>query len=331
MGTNSPPTAKAAPPSLQSLSGPRRRAFTIIEILVASAVFMLLVVVLLSVLSQASTVTQRATAKISSFQGARTAFEAITRNLSQATLNSYWDYYPNATNPTDYIRKSELHFLIEPDGMGLGQSGTGQCIYFQAPIGSSASFSLSSLQNLLNAVGYFITYEQAEALPAPFTATSNEYRYFLMQAVEDTTNLAVYNSDTSSEWVNNIVDYAHPIAENIIFLGLWPRISPVDDPDGTALGRNYTYDSRAGASAANQPRTAHQLPPVVQVTMVALDEPSAKRLCTSSTPPFDFSDLFTDVGEYQDDIDEIEKRLTKEHANFRIFTAMIPLRESRME
>ena len=82
-----------------------RAGFTILEVMVASAVFVLLLGLLMSTISQTSTVTRRATEKVSAFQGARSAFELITSKLSQATMNSYWDY-DSPTTPTKYIRKS---------------------------------------------------------------------------------------------------------------------------------------------------------------------------------------------------------------------------------
>ena len=115
-----------------------RAGFTILEVMVASAVFVLLLGLLMSTISQTSTVTRRATEKVSAFQGARSAFELLTSKLSQATMNSYWDY-DSPTTPTKYIRKSELHFVVGPAGQTPlpGTSGTGQAVFFQAPGGAS--------------------------------------------------------------------------------------------------------------------------------------------------------------------------------------------------
>ena len=63
----------------------RAAGFTLVELLVASAVFMLILVLVLSITSQTSQVWKRSAAKIEAFQGARAAYETITTRLRQAT------------------------------------------------------------------------------------------------------------------------------------------------------------------------------------------------------------------------------------------------------
>ncbi len=111
-----------------------RRGFTLIEILVAIAVLSVLMVLVFSVIEDTSRIWRRSTAKIEAFQDARNAFQLITRTLSQATLNVYYDYfdsggssmaaYQRASNssalesftPDRYGRQSELSFQIGPNG-----------------------------------------------------------------------------------------------------------------------------------------------------------------------------------------------------------------------
>jgi uncharacterized protein (TIGR02599 family) len=325
------------PPVIAHRFHRRGGGFSLIEVVVASGVFMLMVAILFSVIGQTSTVTQRAGDKITNFQGARAAFDTITRNLSQATLNSYWDYYPRRSDnsppgwsPERYIRQSELHFLILPNGGGMGTPGTGQAIFFQAPLGLATNATLGRLQTLLNSVGYFIRYEPRGTLPG-FPSSGSSYRYQLMQAIEPTEDLSVYASTTGMAWTSGLGTHAVPVADNIVFLSFWPRLSPSDDPGGTNLSPNYSYNSRDGWDASPQPRTAHQLPPVVQVTMIAIDENSAIRLCTTASPPLNLAGRFTSASSYEEDIEAIEGLLSARGANFRVYTAMIPLRESRME
>lgn len=331
-----PAHAKNAPASAFSRTG-----FTILEVLVASAVLILLLGVLLSTISQTSSVTRRATSKISSFQGARTAFDLMTETLSQATLNSYWDYaYDDSTDPTKptrYLRKSELHFLVGNAGTApfAGTPGTGQAVYFQAPAGVSTGFD--GLETLLNAVGYFVSYGDEDALPAPFPAADPKYRYRLMQAVQPAESLGVYSNTTGNVWVSGVATSAVPVAENIIYLAAWPRKAPTEDPQGAALTSAYSYDSRLNASASPQPETAHQMPPTVQITLVAMDETSAARVCTSDTPPTEVSSAFAGLfqtsnqNQFDSDIATLQTRLGNAGINFRIFTALVPIRESKMQ
>jgi len=328
-------------------------AFTILEMLVASTVLVLLLGVVFSTISQTSTVTHRAASKISSFQAARAAFDLMTENLSQATLNSYWDYADsggsfrttnNAANftPHHYARRSELNFLIGNAGSDPfgGDAGTGQAVYFQAPAGVSTGYD--GLGSLLNAVGYYISYGSEDALPSPFpTPSQQRYRYRLMQAIQPAENLEVYGETSGNAWVEQVKDSAVPLAENIIYMAVWPRKVPTEDPEGTELttppnGSDYAYDSRLNATAISQPDTANQMPPMVQITIVAMDEASAARICTAATPPDTISKALENLFEtssqtqFDEDIRTLETRLADKKINFRIFTAHIPIRESKM-
>lgn len=311
-------------------------AFTILELMVAATVFVLILSMVLGVISQTSSVTQSASQKISAFQSARAAFDIMARNVSQATLNAYWDY--DAYPPTRYLRKSELHFLIGKSGVSPfpGTSGSGQALFFQAPSGVTGnSATYGGLETLLNAMGYFVDYGIQEALPAPFPTPAPVYRYRLMQAVQPTENLAVYASTTGDAWVSGMANTAAPIADNVICLIVWPRRSPEDDPDGLALSSNFDYDSRKDALSIPQPSTANQLPPAVQLTIVAMDEKSAARVCVTSSPPSEIANsltgLFQTTANYTDDLATLEGRLAANKINFRTFSSTFAIRESKME
>src|SRR5690349_5884687 len=125
--------------------------FTLVELLLAMAVAALIAVFLASMVNQTSSLWSNTKARVEQFRDARLAFEAITRRLSQATLNTYWDYYyPPGSNssslssstavaPIGYGRQSELRFVCG-SGTGLTAS-TGanaslrpaHAIFFQAP------------------------------------------------------------------------------------------------------------------------------------------------------------------------------------------------------
>ena len=98
------------------------------------------------------------------FRQARDGFDAISRRLSQATLNTYWDYDdPNV--PTRYIRQSELRFLSGPTEGLAGATGGGRRwpthgLFFQAPLGVSqpGADELTGMTTLLNSWGYFIEF-----------------------------------------------------------------------------------------------------------------------------------------------------------------------------
>lgn len=313
-------------------------AFTIIEILVASTILLLILGVVLTMISQTSSVTRRATDKVANFQGARTAFDIVTQTLSQATLNSYWDY-DNQVMPTRYLRTSQLHFLIGRSGENAlpGTPGTGQAIFFQAPVGVTLQRpSYGGLEDLLNGCGYYVRYGDDDALPSPFE-TVPKYRYRLMQCIAPTETLRVYDNTTGNAWVTSLASSALPIADNIICLLVWPRKPPAEDIEGTSLTTDFTYDSRLNSASVPQPVTANQLPPVVQITIVAMDEASASRFCKGASPPSEIGGLLnnlfanSDRTSFERDLLELEGRMANLKINYRLFSSFIPLRESKMQ
>ncbi|MDR1146470.1 MAG: Verru_Chthon cassette protein C [Verrucomicrobiales bacterium] len=316
-------------------SGPRVRrvfpGFTLIELLVSMSVFLILLTLLLTVVSQTSSIWQNARNKIDSFRSARFAFDLINRRLSQATLNVYGDY-DNPTSPTFYIRKSDLHFVIEPPPDN--NFGQGNAIFFQARLGKSNQPGHEGMDSLLNATGYYVTYGMDANLP-PFLAAMDRNRFRLMQYLEPSEDLAVYGT-TDSEWFKrDLTANSTVIAENVIFVLFWPRLSMEEEAGGLSLTDDYTYDSRQDANSAAAPITAHQQPPLVAVTLVAIDKVSADRLPDAAAPPGIVTACFKQLFEraepaaYAADLATLEERLNAARISYRIFTNTVPLRESK--
>jgi uncharacterized protein (TIGR02599 family) len=157
-----------------------------------------------------------------------------------------------------------------------------------------------------------------------------------MQAIEPTEEFDVYDSTSGRDWIDGVVGSANPLADNIIGMIVWPRKSPGEDPSGSALTLDYSYDSRANDTSSPQPETAAQLPPIVALTLVAIDEPSAARLCTGPSAPTEIATIMDGLFQvssqtgYDDDLRKLEARLVAANLTYRIFTAMIPIRESKM-
>lgn len=311
----------------------RRPGFTLLELLVALAVLALLFTLLGSIMMQSTSVWRSATNKIEAFQGARSAFDSVTRQLSQATLNTYWDY-DDPNQPGSYRRKSELHFLAGP-----GLAGESHAVFFQAPGGkTSRHAAYGGMEGLLNAGGYFVSYGEDQIPPLPGLARKRRYR--LMQWTQDTTELSVYETPGGRSWIDPAESEALPIADNIIALIIWPK---KPDQDAAAGAPSYAYDSRLNGTASPQPDTANQLPPVVQVTMVGIDEKSAARLETAGQMPAfvnaALAGLFEDPAKNAEDLAALEQRLqnpaglgfgdTGAGLEYRIFTSAVPMRESK--
>ena len=92
----------------------RERGFTLIEMLVSLVLLCLISLLLLTITGQTSRMWRYTTSRSEQFGAAGQAFDSISQRLSQATLNTYWDY-DNPNKPTKYQRQSQLRF---PHGSG---------------------------------------------------------------------------------------------------------------------------------------------------------------------------------------------------------------------
>jgi len=310
------------------------RGFTILELMVAAAVFMLLVAGLVGLTNQAGQAVRAGAAKIASSQGARAGFDLLSKNLAQATLNTYWRA-DNPDVPRNYVRSSDLHFLIQEAGAnGIGYPGTGQSVFFQAPLGHTAdSTSYGGLPSLLNAVGYYIDYTR-EPLPNVPNPPQARWRFRLMQMLVPAERMKTFASRAAGDrfsWFRppNFQDCVQPVADNVIALVL--RATQSNGEDVAGLNGRFSYDSRVDGTP--QPLTAHQMPPAVEVAMVALEEASAARLGGGETPPSVITDalqgLFLDTGSMDEDLAELESRLASERLGFRTYRTSVAILESR--
>lgn len=334
----------------------RDRAFTLVEVLVGCTVLIMLLGMLVTMTNHTTAIVRTASSRVDAFQSGRMAFDAITQRLSQATMNTYWDYY-NASNqrpdpstttgptspanfiPTNYGRASDLQFLIQSNG------SYGQSVFFAAPEAFSADPTKDQTQGLLNGIGYFVQYGSDQNY-RPSVVGKSRYRYRLMQTVQPAENFLVYASGTTSNWVgtgtSGVIGSAWPIADNVIALIVWPRLSVIEDPVGNVISQNYLYNSRVALPASGTfPIQYAQMPPSVQVTMVVIDDPSASRLDTgSTTEPVVINsaltrqnsageNLFTDVTQYDGDLKILTDALSAAHVNYEVFSSMVSLRESK--
>jgi len=152
------------------------------------------------------------------------------------------------------------------------------------------------------------------------------------------------------------------LAENIIALVLLPQLSVQDETSlsviaagtrtaGTYLAPNYTYDSSSMvANAQLQLATAagaawrkinprHQLPPIIRITMVAIDEKSASRLAkeeqtNNALQRMLRDDLFqvnrnNNAMDYSTDMRTLENFLKSKNINYRVFTTSVNINAAK--
>lgn len=348
-----------------------RAAFTLVEVLLSVTVLSLIMTLLVNTLAVTQRVYTGAQSRVEQFREARVAFESITRRLSQATLNTYWDYNdPNA--PTRYVRQSELHFICGPAAALLTQSGLdtklGHAVFFQAPMGVADDSAYRELNSSLNAWGFYLSFEEDTRLGTrpSFLGTRLDARRRcrLMEFSQPTERLQVYVPPggapsgfkgmntapfaATTAWYNNqqlVRDssvtppllQSRPLAENIIALVFSPR-SPV--PSGTSSARDYdiapdySYDSRRFLSEPASPVASlsrHQLPPTVQVTMVALDEASASRYEREGGSTADLADAawFKEATKHEADLLALTDRLSSLKLDHQVFTTTVSIRSAK--
>lgn len=319
-------------------SAVRRSAFTLLEVLVAMSVFAILLGFLLLTINQSSSVWTRARGESASYEAARFGFNLISQSLSQARMGVFTDYYPDPSvgTPTSYIRQSDLNFVITgPQSPNFNQ---GNSIFFQASMGrTSDNAKYGGLPGLLNSVGYYVTYGKDPNLP-PFLQTLDRNRFRLMQFLAPAEAMTTYVNRNNGAWYQtNLANYSRVISDNVIMVLFWPRLSAEEDSTGNALtsGGGYSYDSRTGASGATQSATANQQPPLVQVTLVAIDEAWASRLPDSASPPADVTDCLNGlfgtptIDAYGTDLRTLEARLSEKSIPYRVLTSMVTLRETK--
>ena len=339
-----------------------RSAFTLVELMVACAVMAVMLVLISVAIGQVSNGVKSSTAKVEAFQSARAGFETVTRALSVATLNTYWDYYDRSNNPrssanytnfipANYGRQSDLHFLITNLGLNgfvltnfPSLSTVSHGVFFQAPLGYNTN-GTTNTPGSLNACGFFIAFGNDPTQPA-ITGLANRPRFRLYQWMQSSDALLelsatgkIDTTGTRPAWINPSTNNgARPLAENIIaFVVRVPNTTSGIATNAT----NYFWNStNAWTIGSPQPPQMNQLPPLVEVTMVAVDEAAANRLIlpthTASLAAGaltgltgTYRSLFANNANYSADLKSITDGLNARRVPYRVFTTTIPLRGSR--
>ncbi|GAB4182395.1 MAG: hypothetical protein Fur0032_23460 [Terrimicrobiaceae bacterium] len=343
------------------------QGFTLLELLVTIAVLSIFVVLLFSVIDNSFKLWRRTSSDITMFDSARAAFDTMTRRLSQATLNTYLDYYDsgwqrrspaNASSftPARYGRASDLAFYSGfSSDLGLpGGTKQGHGVYFFAPLGySGGNASLTDLPNLLNPIGYHVEWgDDTDLRPSFLSALPKLSRFRLVETILPTQEFTDYpafsdstsNNDDNGQWIAPSLGspnaQRNALADNILLLVIRPEVSRqdasllgLDDPwDLTA---DYIYDSRAGEQRTTTPEDIQfaQLPPMLRVVMVAVSEKDAARLVGSgSSVPAEFllpAGAFEDPDKLETDLEEFTRPLAEKNIQFRVFNQVIPIRSAK--
>lgn len=342
----------------------RTAGFTLIELLVSMAIITLLLLMLVQTSDSVTKTWTYTSSRVNQFREARDTFESITRRISQATLNTYWDYVdaaglppsdpkylanPNSFVPVRYARSSELRFISGPATQIIGSTPArpSHAVFFQAPIGyTDNTSSYGELQNMLNTWGFFIEWgKDTDSRPDFITdqMARPKWRFRLMELMEPAESLSVYKFPTGKAWFQAPLVSTNPVrkrvlAENILFITILPEVSTAEGGAYSLTGASYTYDSTtAGANGTNPAyNTKNQLPPLIRVTMMALDEATfsryqAMRGSGETTAPTWVDNKFqngSDAG-HNADVAAITTLLDSNHLKYRNFTTVVPIRGAK--
>lgn len=324
------------------------KGFTIPELLVAMTILSLLLLMLASMIDQVQSAFSYAESKVSQFREARVAFDQITKSLSQATVNGYWDYEMEKVKqkevPKSYVRRSDMQFKVvnAQSLVGTGAAGCGHAVLFQAPLGFSNKYE--NMKSLLNGRGYFVYFGDDSLFKPSIVDTPPRYRYRVMEYRPPSENNMIF-SDSIEEraqgkdlvvdwWYTDKISptsgtsYSYPLAENVICLAFSPRDSlSLDQANSYSLvAPSYEYDSTKHA----QKKFEHQVPPLVKVTLVAIDETSAIRVENGATKPVLLpAGIFTIAANYENDIETLRTTLSGAGVKFKVFSTLVAMRSSK--
>jgi len=239
---------------------------------------------------------------------------------------------------------------------------TTHSVFFHGSFGHSEDVAMKGFATLINAWGYYIEFGNDSGDLANFLTTEggiqprNRFRLMELQVpseelttfqnslgTPDQLDLDEANSSTDLfNWFRDGIgnNRAVPIAENIIALVLRPL--PAQETasayDPSILAPSYYYDSRANqhstppVASALAVQTEHRLPPMIQITLVALSEASAAQLESdngSTAPSFGLDQLFQDATKHDADLETLKDTLTSNRLTFRVYTNTIRLRNAR--
>lgn len=333
----------------------RTGGFSLIELMVSMGILSILMLMMTALLDQVQRSWRYSESRISQFREARVAFDLITKNIGQASLNTYWDLTDDDGDGLvdGYFKTSELHFItLDADSLkgGGAQRGVGHAVFFQAPLGFSTDYR--NLNNLFNGRGYFAAFGSDRLYRPSFVKADPRYRFRIMEFRPPAESNQVFEDGQQerakktpqefTEWytqslsvgVGNFESHLNPLADNIIALVISPRDSLESgnrDETYSEIAPNYSYDSNSSEKSFEG--YSQQVPPLLRITMIAIDEAAAVRYEDGTKMPREFSDatqgLFKSTRQYASDIQKLTDTLNDQRINHKIFSSLVMLRSSK--
>jgi hypothetical protein len=238
-----------------------------VELLVASAVLGLLLVLLAQVSGMVANTWTDGQGRAERRQNGRALVDFVGRELRAASLPVNSGTTPDVPN---------LQFVLNPSSVGQ-EFRNSSCLFWQAPIGTS------TVQGDMAVIGYFVKWDSTGLYPR-----ASLCRFF---ANPGEPGHRIYKSDSVNSWVSTellttetpatqATGYRGLFAENVV--GFWARCL---DAQGNAVTNsvNTGFDSRQGysgkdASGETVSYVAPVLPTSVEVSIVLLSSRAASKM-----------------------------------------------------
>jgi uncharacterized protein (TIGR02599 family) len=351
----------------------KRDAFTLVEVLVATAIAVALALLLAVITHQTAEGENLARSSADEFRTAQNAFEAITQQLSRATLNCQREFRMEGKVPRGFQFTSDLRYVSGPMQAGRApldriDAGTGEFavkrpghgVFFQALLGRAGDGGgpeLPGRRQLLNTWGYFVEVGEDGLGQPPFAQQPGRVAPRLVELREPPEHMRVYAftgrdpAYRGFDWFQGALTdrtFLRTVSPNIAVLLLRPKLpAAVSERVAPGLDRarsdtllapecHYTSAEDPGNVGHPELKTRHRLPPLIEVTMVALDDPTVSRLYhPGNIDPFSLDGQFLDASRLDRDLyldsanpeyDSLERRLISMRARYRIFTTTVALR-----
>jgi len=334
----------------------RFKAFSLIELMVSMGILSVLMLMLTVLLDQVQKTWRYSESRISQFREARVAFDLISKNIGQASLNTYWDLSDEDEDGLvdGYYKTSELHFItMDASSLSAGsQEAVGHAVFFQAPLGFSTNYR--NLNNLFNGRGYFAAFGGDKLFRPSFVNSPERYRFRVMEFRPPAESNQVFEDGGEErnegqpqifdKWYKQSLDvgegdfesHLNPLADNIILLVISPRDS-LESASGSRdkaysnIAPNYSYDSNDTAESFES--FSQQVPPLLRITMIAIDEASAVRYESGTQIPTEFSTAvkgaFSNTASFTQDLQKVTDSLNANKINHKVFSSLVMLRSSK--
>lgn len=223
---------------------------SLLELLVATAIFMMLAVLAMGATNYISQLWQNGERQAQQGRNSRSVLDTLGSELSQAMI-------PVVATPPD---RPNLQFVLNPPGLPDTLRGS-DAVFWQAPVAANGQMGE------IAEIGYFVRWMENRPVLCRFYVEPS-----------DSSNYLIYKQYRAEDWLLPVIDTVSPadrdsnyrglFAEDVI--GLWVSCF---DSAGNYISKGETYDSRPPAAGK-----AHRLPALAEVAVVMLDAHTTTRI-----------------------------------------------------